>query len=364
MSVRKIIEAFDAWRVQDAPLVLATVYRTAGSTYSKPGHRILINADGDYRGLVSGGCLEGDLAEHASRVVATGVPAAVTYDLRDGADELFGLGVGCNGLIAVYLQPLTARDGYEPYATMAARELDGKATAAATVIAVEGGLARAQDDGLAAGATVVVGASAHTAVGVGEAAAARLALRCRAAVEDGAARFVEEEGSSVLYAPLERVPRMLVLGAGLDAQPLVRMAVELGWRVTVADHRPAYVERGGFATAEKTELVDPDELAVKFALDEYDAVIVMSHHLVTDRRYLAQLAACGAGYLGVLGPRARRDRLLDELGERGARLRERLEGPVGLDIGADSPESIALSILADLQQRVSTTRRAARRRTS
>jgi xanthine/CO dehydrogenase XdhC/CoxF family maturation factor len=103
---------------------------------------------------------------------------------------------------------------------------------------------------------------------------------------------------------------------------------------------------------------------VKFALDEYDAVIVMSHHLVTDRRYLAQLAACGAGYVGVLGPRARRDRLLDELGERGLRLRERLEGPVGLDIGADSPESIALSILADLQQRVSTTRRAARRRTS
>lgn len=364
MSVRKIIETFAAWRGQGAPLVLATVYRTAGSTYSKPGHRILINAEGDYRGLVSGGCLEGDLAEHARRVVATGVPAAVTYDLRDGADELFGLGVGCNGLIAVFLQPLTAREGYEPYATIAARELDGKADAAATVVSVDGEAERAHD--LAAGATVVVGADGYTAFGgADEASAARLAARCREAVADGVARFVEEDGVGVLYAPLERVPRMLVLGAGLDAQPLVRMAVELGWRVDVADHRPAYVERGGFAAAESLSLIEPDSAASTFALDDYDAVIVMSHHLVTDRRYLAQLADCRAGYVGVLGPRARRDRLLDELGERGKRLRERLHGPVGLDIGADSPESIALSILAELQQGVvSTTRRAARRRTS
>lgn len=363
MSVRNIIETFAAWRGEGAPLVLATVYRTAGSTYSKPGHRILINAEGDYRGLVSGGCLEGDLAEHARRVVATGVPAAVTYDLRDGADELFGLGVGCNGLIAVFLQPLTARDGYEPYATIAAREHDGKADASATVVAVDGAAARAHN--LTAGATIVVAAKTHTAFGGADAAsAARLAARCRTVLSSGTARYLEEDGVGVLYAPLERVPRLLVLGAGLDAQPLVRMAVELGWRVDVADHRPAYVARGGFASAETVELIEPDSLAGKFTLDDYDAVIVMSHHLVTDRRYLAQLADCAAGYVGVLGPRARRDRLLNELGEPGNRLRERLHGPVGLDIGADSPESIALSILAELQQRVSTTRRVVRRRTS
>src|SRR5690606_29917015 len=257
MSVRRIIEAFEAWRRQGAPLVLATVYRTAGSTYSKPGHRILINAEGDYRGLVSGGCLEGDLAEHARRVVATSVPAAVTYDLRDGADELFGLGVGCNGLIAVFLQPLTPRDGYEPYATLAARELDGKAHASATVIAVDGAAAQAHD--LAAGATVVVGAEAHAVFGAADdASAARLAARCREILGNGTAQYVEEDGLSVLYAPLERVPRLLVLGAGLDAQPLVRIAVELGWRVAVADHRPAYIERGGFATAERVELIEPD----------------------------------------------------------------------------------------------------------
>ena len=91
MSVRQIIQSFDAWRAAGTPLVLATVYETVGSTYSKPGHRILIAADGDYRGLVSGGCLEGDLSERARAVLAADRPAPVTYDLRDAADEIFGL---------------------------------------------------------------------------------------------------------------------------------------------------------------------------------------------------------------------------------------------------------------------------------
>src|SRR5690606_14126391 len=99
MSVRRIIEAFEAWRQRGESLVLASVYDTLGSTYTKPGHRILIASNGDYRGLVSGGCLEGDLAERARAVIDSGMPRAVTYDLRDDADDVWGLGVGCNGLI-------------------------------------------------------------------------------------------------------------------------------------------------------------------------------------------------------------------------------------------------------------------------
>jgi xanthine/CO dehydrogenase XdhC/CoxF family maturation factor len=152
----------------------------------------------------------------------------------------------------------------------------------------------------------------------------------------------------VLHAPLKPIPKLLVLGAGLDAVPLVAMAAELGWLVTVADHRPAYVARDGFERAVRTLLIDPQALDRSLKLEEFDAIVVMSHHLTTDRKYLAQLAGVETRYLGVLGPRARRDRLLDELGDQGARLRARLRGPVGLDLGADSPESIALSILAEL----------------
>src|SRR5690606_6498005 len=128
------------WRASGEPLVLATVFETAGSTYSKAGHRILIAANGDYQGLVSGGCLEGDLAERARAVQARGVPAAVTYDMRDEADDLWGLGVGCNGLLRVFLQPLYSAEGYEPFATIAKRLIGRGRATLATVIEGAGDL--------------------------------------------------------------------------------------------------------------------------------------------------------------------------------------------------------------------------------
>lgn len=343
MSVRRLLQTFDDWRKRGGPLVLGTVYDTLGSTYSKPGHRILIAANGDYQGLVSGGCLEGDLAERARTVVNTGKPTAVTYDLRNEADELFGLGVGCNGLLRVFLQTLNEDDGYEPFAAIAQALLGVQPAATATII-------ESEVDAAAPGATLVCSADSSRAFGLAPAAAAELAARAREVLRDGRPRFrVAEPGYSVLYAPLKPIPRLLVLGAGLDAMPLVGMATELGWRVTVADHRPAYVARSGFECAERTLLVVPDALCAHLVLDDFDAIVVMSHHLTTDRKYLGQLANVRAAYLGILGPAARRERLLGELAEQGVALHARLRGPVGLDIGADSPESIALSILAELQ---------------
>ncbi len=350
MSVRQIIQTFETWRATGAPIVLATVYETLGSTYSKAGQRILIAANGDYRGLVSGGCLEGDLAERSQAVLASDAPAAVTYDLRDEFDEVFGLGVGCNGLLRVFLQPLQAARGYQPFAAIADALAGTERSGVATVI-------ESRDAALPAGATVIVHAESHFAFDVASEAAGRLAQRTRAAIAAGAAELVADRGTTVLHALLKPIPKLLVLGAGLDAVPLVAMAAELGWFVTVADHRPAYVARDGFRHAERTLLVDPAALARSLRLEEFDAIVVMSHHLTTDRKYLSQLASVDTRYLGVLGPRARRDRLLAELGEHGASLRARLRGPVGLDLGADSPESIALSILAELQTTLSGGRR-------
>lgn len=342
MSVRQLLEYFHARRAAGEPLVLATVYDTLGSTYSKAGHRILIAGNGDYRGLVSGGCLEGDLAERSRAVLANDAAAAVTYDLRDEVDEIWGMGVGCNGLLRVILQPLLRERDYQPFAAIARCLAGGERAAIATVVESANGQ-------IPAGATVIQSAASHEAWGLAPRDAERLAERARAVLAEGRARVEAEQGASVLYAPLRPIPRLLVLGAGLDAVPLVTMAAELGWFVTVADHRPAYLERGGFSRADRALLVDPAALASSLAVDEFDAIVVMSHHLATDRKYLAQLATARAAYLGVLGPRARRERLLAELEGAAPALRARLKGPVGLDIGADSPESIALSILAELQ---------------
>jgi xanthine dehydrogenase accessory factor len=324
--------------------VLATVYETAGSTYSKAGHRILLAANGDYRGLVSGGCLEGDLAERARSVVATGQPLAVTYDLRDAADELWGLGIGCNGLLRVFLQPLLPANDYQPFAAIAELMAGTEVAGVATVI--ESGTPE-----LPAGATAVASRSGERVFAAGR-GDATLAVAARAALGSTTAQLVSEHGSTILHAPLQPIPRLLVLGAGLDAIPLVTMAAELGWLVTIADHRPAYISRGGFADAERALVVEPEKLAHTLPLSGFDAAVVMSHHLATDRKYLRELASVETRYLGVLGPRARRERLLADLAAEAPRLRDRLKGPVGLDIGADSPESIALSILAELQSKL------------
>jgi len=350
MSVRQIIQTFDAWRAQGEPMVLATVFDTIGSTYSKAGHRILIAANSDYQGLVSGGCLEGDLAERARTVIERDEAAAVTYDMRGEADELFGLGVGCNGLIRVFLQPLQPGQGYQPFAAIAACLLSHRPGAVATVVES----ARAD---VKPGATLIVQDGAREAWTLAPSIADALAAECERVLRSGGAHYytTDASGLGVLYAALKPVPKLLLLGGGLDAVPLANMAADLGWRVTVADHRPGYIARGGFTRAERVLHVNPEKLSEQLPLAEFDAVVVMSHHLATDRTYLGHLARARPRYVGILGPRARKERLVADLGAAGAALRDTLKGPVGLDIGADSPEAIALSILAELQATLSGT---------
>lgn len=339
MSTRGLIRTFERWRRSGEPMVLATVYETLGSTYSKAGHRILIAANGDYQGLVSGGCLEGDLAERARGVIETSEPLAISFDMRDEADDLWGLGVGCNGLIRILLQPLTAGNDYQPFAGIAERLLLAKPAVVATVIAGSAGEGK-----LAPGTTMVWKGGDADADSLG-----LLVPGCRESQAAGRAIYrAEADGASVLYAPLKPVRQLLVLGAGLDAVPVVNMAAELGWRVTIADHRPAYLEKGEFGAAEEARLIDPAAMSLELEPARFDAIIVMSHHLMTDQAYLGQLAAVQVGYMGVLGPKDRRERLLAALGDAGQSLQGNLKGPVGIDIGADDPESIALSLLAEM----------------
>lgn len=311
MSTKALLRRFDTWRGEGRTLVLATVVATAGSTYTKAGHRILIADSGDYQGLVSGGCLEGDLAAHAREVIASGDARVITYDLRGENEELFGLGIGCDGLLRILLQRLSPDDGYEPFAHIAGI-MRGDTPGHCAIVLADRGEFRTGD--------TLFGAAAPAT---------------------GAA-------DDVLHTDLRPLPRLLVLGAGPDAAPLVTLADLLGWRVTVVDHRPAYLERPAFAAADERISAPAAALATQVTLPHFAAAIVMSHHLATDRSYLATLAASPIPYIGLLGPPGRRDRLLRELGDSAAPLGDRLRGPAGLDIGADSPESIALSILSEM----------------
>ena len=293
MNPNRLLEFFDVHRERAQPLVLATVFETRGSSYSKAGAQMLINEDGVFRGMLSGGCLEGDLAVRARVVLESGTAQTASYDLAND-DELWGLGVGCDGMMRIFLQPLRPEDDYAPFAAIA-DILRGHRSQQFTI----------PYDGESPGELVFV---------------------------------------------VEPPPQVLVLGAGLDAEPFVRIASELGWRCTVVDHRPAYIDSGNFSAAIATHCIATDELADNLDLSRYQMAIVMSHHLGSDRSYLKQLAETDMAYIGLLGPLNRRQRLLAEIGPAAGKLEDRLYGPAGLDIGGRGPEVIALSIVAQMQQ--------------
>lgn len=346
MSVRQLIEAFDAWRSAGEDIVLATVTGTAGSTYSKPGAQMLISGSGQFRGLLSGGCLEGDLVEHAKDVLGRGVPKAVRYDMRNrDEDQLWGLGLGCDGAIDIFLQALDEQ--HEPFASLARRVL--ARTPSAYTLVLESTIA-----GLPTGAVALADAKSIEGHAVPEQALHALGeLSRERLVTGGAARVqIEIDGgkADVLAAVVPLPVHLLILGGGPDAVPLVRIARELGWYCTVADHRHAYVERIRAVNADDVVQAAPAALTSALDPDDYDAVVIMSHHLQSDRAYLGALSTSRVPYIGLLGPRARRERLLADLGERAMSLAARLHGPVGLDIGADTPQGIALAIAAQIHQ--------------
>lgn len=293
MNAAALLKFFDVRAARSEPVVLVTVLGTQGSTYSKAGDFILIDADGVVCGMLSGGCLESDLAVRARIVLESGKAQTATYELKAGDEDIWGLGVGCDGSMTVYLQPLLAAKHYQPFTAIAA------------------------------------------------------ALRGHAAAN---VRIEDDGGSLLLDMSVRPPPHILLLGAGRDAVPLARLVDGLGWRCSLFDHRPAYIENPEFPAACARYCAGPDALSTTVDLSRIDGAIVMSHHLASDRSYLRTLAATTISYIGLLGPPARKQRLLSELGEEGAALSGRLHGPAGLRLGGRGPELIALAIAAHVQQ--------------
>ena len=313
--------------------VLATVVATAGSTYRKSGARMLIMADGSYLGLLSGGCMEADLAAHARQVIEAGTPRAIEYDMRGPDDVLFGLGAGCEGAMRILLEPA------------------GRNSPAGIALADAGRAAQRGETS----ALIVVHESEHLPLGTYH-ASSQLPPELRAAagqaLTESVSRNVVWDGGGARQRAFAQFlpppPHLLICGGGPDVVPVVVSARNLGWRVTVVDHRPAYAQQARFpGTA--VLLVDGSALREAVDLARCHAALVMSHHLKSDEAYLRALAEAGVpGYVGLLGPQMRRARLVEELGPVQQALQSRLRGPVGIDIGASTPEAIALSIISQI----------------
>ncbi|HVC29737.1 MAG TPA: XdhC family protein, partial [Steroidobacteraceae bacterium] len=222
-----------------------------------------------------------------------------------------------------------------------------------------GVLTESQDEGLPVGTLLLPGSAGPSAAGPvralpQRASAALLEPRTLAALAAApvaaAVRWLEGPGArwQLLLLPLALPPRLLLLGAGPDALPVADFAARLHWRVTLADHRPAYAVPAHFPLADRVLLTRPDAIAQALDLERFTAAVVMSHHLPSDLEYLQALSASSLAYIGLLGPPARREKLLAELGPEGPRLRPRLRAPVGLNLGGRTPAAIALAIVAEV----------------
>lgn len=331
-------------------VVLATVVRVVGSSYGGVGARMLIRVDGTTVGLVSGGCLESDLCAHAVEVHASGLARVVSYDTRADDDAVWGLGLGCNGLIDVLLQPVSP-----PQAAAVADLLASALSVDPPAVLATVTQSSPSRDAPAVGAQALFTNEGKRSVGDwGDGTAlASAAAHIEEARSAGRRGLVHEVGSTqIAFEVVAPVIRLVVCGSGPDAAPVCRLAANLGWNVTLIDHRPvteAHAAR--FPGTRVIECAEPATLSRVVALTERTAAVVMSHHFARDAEYLKALIAGGVAYVGVLGPRPRTERMLAELATRGEEIPSGasvLFGPVGLDLGGDGPEAIALAIVSEV----------------
>jgi xanthine/CO dehydrogenase XdhC/CoxF family maturation factor len=338
------------------PYVIATVVQVEGSAYRGPGTRMLVEAVDRSLGTISGGCLEADVREQAAQVLKDDQPRLLYYDSTSEDDILWGTGLGCNGSVRVFLERLPATSGPHVPDLLSACVFDEKSIALATIFATEGDTSArpgqhllTKDDLCTAGDIADAELSEKVSAALGEEFTA-LDITRRSA---GKTRHYQLSAAkaSVLLETLLPPVQIFIFGAGYDAEPVARLAAELGWTVSVVDHRPSYARAERFPDAHNVILAAPGSWPQELVFDERTVALVMTHSYLQDQVVLKELLPKPLAYLGVLGPRQRTRRLLDELQAEGVALdTDRFFfSPVGLDIGAETAEEIALSILAEAQ---------------
>lgn len=348
-ELRDILDAIEAWTARGEPMALATIIGVRGSTYRREGARLLIARSGAMVGNISGGCLEGDVAVVADQVMGDGTPRLATYDLTADDDVVWGLGLGCNGAVDVFVEPL---ESATPFLEMLRRTMDEEATAV-VALAVRG------TGTVATGSRLVLHPDGRTEGEVRDRGAADRLLRAMDADlregRSGRRSIPAQDGDLDVFIEVLRPPiRLVVCGAGHDAIPVVAQAVALGWRVLVVDKRDVFLTSERFPGAAFLKAPFGDA-GGQIPIDAHTAVLVMTHNYLNDRDLLRGLLARPGPlplYIGMLGPRVRTEKILTDLASEGVRpssdAQARLHGPVGLDLGSEGPEEIALAALAEI----------------
>ena len=334
---REVLSAIRAQLTTGQSFALCLVVATQGSTYRKSGAVAVVSADGSQTGVISGGCLEAGLVIGAQRAIRAHAAACVVFDTQGDDDAVFGSGSGCRGRISVLLIPVSAGDPSPLSEALIAA--DAARLPLQLALSIEG--ARLGTGWCWWGAEQrALGSPAPELQWLRDRAAGELQL----ATADGPA--------TVAVLRVSPAPRVLLIGAGPEAPALIRIAREMGWYLTVIDHRPVAVAANA-CLADHALVARPMAGLAQLGEETFDACVIMTHAAASDLEALRSLASRTEPFVGLLGPPSRRDELLRQLDvDSRTALGNRLQAPVGLHLGGHGPEALALAIAAQLQQRM------------
>jgi len=304
---------------------VATVVRVRGSSYRSPGARMLITDDGRWVGSISGGCLEGDALRKARQVMLDNKSITVTYDTNEDSNQSLGIGLGCNGIIDVLIEPAANAIGL--YSDIANIE---QPVALATTFD---------------GRKFLVHSDTHPTNTIEE--------RLLSLFETKQSRTETIDGVEVFLELIQPGIRLIIFGGGFDARPVSQLAKSLGWEVEVTDECVAHIAPLFFPNADRLSLCQREFIDRDFNITPYTACVLMSHNYEYDRDVLKKLVNTKAPYIGIMGPRKRFDKMLDDGVLLTGEQVNRVHSPIGLDIGAEAPDEIAVAIISEIQARFS-----------
>ncbi|MDQ2746372.1 MAG: XdhC family protein, partial [Acidobacteriota bacterium] len=325
--------------------ILATVADVVGSGYRRPGARMLIDENGYSIGTVSGGCLEADVLERAKRVLQTGEPTVVTYDTTKDENSVFGLNMGCRGVVRILLEPFENKSILLDILRIAAA--NRKRQFIGTIISSNGnsmigGRIFFDDNGIFDFENLSEGIKNSKEL---KADSEKFFTQNR--LPEVREYSIGENFFEIFFENINPPLNLLLFGAGYDALPLINFAREIGWRVTAIDHRAAFANAERLFAADEIIVSSSEDLREDLFNDENSVAVIMTHNYERDRNILRRLLHSKCVYIGALGPKKRAENLLAEIGETFSDEQlKRLYAPVGLDIGADTPEEIALAVVA------------------
>ncbi|MDN5203741.1 XdhC family protein [Fulvivirgaceae bacterium BMA10] len=352
---QKIIEKYNQIDFSKQKAALATVVRIEGSSYRRPGARMLMTDDGRWTGAISGGCLEGDAMRRAIGIIREGKPELVTYNTYDDESAMYlGIGLGCNGIIDVLIEPLKGESNHRPVELLKKFVKERKRAVLATIYDRGEGAQCEEGERLMLKDEKVI-ENTFSNANLQDQVREDMLKIAGTGQSETKQYFSQDAPVAVFLEALNPPIHLMVFGGGYDAIPVAKLAKEIGWQVTVTDDCIAHLSPKRFPTADAVKQVDRKAVLDHLHFDAYTAALLISHNYRYDLAVLEQLLQCDVPYIGLLGPSKRADKLFGELKEKDIKLppnfEDRIYAPVGMNIGAETPDEIALSILAEIQAR-------------